>query len=124
MGKGIKNCIGGLLLLFFLLLAHQIILWGKNLSDIRKLELLRGMPAEEAVMYMRDNKKALNIEDVRSLGESDKQWIIVRLRHVSILGTFFYLLSPPSLPFDVDISGLIYCSIDDNGNFGYCRPVE
>ena len=110
--------------MLFLLLAHQMILWGKNISDIRKLELLRGTPAAEAVVYMLDNKKALNIEDVRRHGNIDKQWIIVSLRHVSILGVIFYFLSPPGLPFDVGISGLIHCSIDDNGNFGHCWPVE
>ena len=109
-----------------LLLACQIVLWGINIYNEKQLERLGGMPVDEAVTYMRNNKGKLNIKDVRRHSDSDfrnksKEWLIVELRHVSILGIIISWVVPIS---PVEVTGLLYFSIDDDGSLGHVWAIH
>jgi len=104
-----------------IILAFEISLWNKNLSDEKELSRLRGMPVDEAMAYMRHNKQTLNIEDIRKYSSdfngTHRQWIIVELRRVSLLGVIISLMLPVEMS-DIEITGLLYFPIDD-GKIGY-----
>lgn len=108
----IKKALLVLLVLACIILIHDLLSWRPTLSRIEKISTTVGQPVSEALRYLEDNRELLCIESIGMFEAESKEWMVVRLRNVSIIGVMLSWCCGDWVS-GAQISGLVQLTIEN-----------
>lgn len=94
-------------------IVYDLVLWKYTFDRIDKISsLCAGMSVPEAIAYLEENRKPLQIAEVEKYRGGEKEWLVVELKKVSYLGVIYSIFCSPKCA-SLEISGLLRMSIED-----------